>query len=438
MALSATLKTASDWLDYIENLHSADIEFGLERVNAVFIRLFPEGLHCRVVTVGGTNGKGSTCALIERILLNAGYSCGKHTSPHISDFNERISINGNNSYDAQLIRAFQKVELQRKQTLLTYFEFTFLTALVVFQEEGVDFAICEVGMGGRLDAVNILSPEVSVITNVGLDHVQWLGETRAQIAVEKVAISRAQKPCIVGDYNFPENARQYLVEHDVVSFICGDDYVVEITQDNWQLTVKNTVAKKITSESGQMQALPKLSIDHEYQNASCAILAVLSLQNIEINHIDIKTALIHNHLPGRCQILQKKPYIIVDVAHNHDSVAALSQFVRSSSINLNNGCASRIVAVFSMLDDKDIYSSLNAIGQQVDEWHIAEMDVARAASLDKITAGIKASQANAKIFQYEELTSAFDEAKVNLKLEDCLLVFGSFFVVSDIIRHYQK
>ncbi len=438
MALSKIFGNLDDWLNYIEELHSAEIELGLNRVNKVFFRLFSGKFSCRVITVGGTNGKGSTCAFIERILLNAGYRCGKHTSPHILNFNERIVVNDENAHDSQLMKAFEKVEHFRKDTLLTYFEFTFLAALVVFQEENLDFAICEVGMGGRLDAVNILSPEVSLITNIGLDHVQWLGETRAEIALEKVAISREKKPCVIGDSDFPISARQYLLDNNVVSLLCGDDYTIEISDDNWQLKVEHEAQQIFSFTRDCLQLLPKLDTDHQYQNASCAILAVLSLQNVRLDPMHIKTALINNHLPARCQILQEKPYIIVDVAHNPDSVSALSQFVASREFFLDEGSNAKIIAVVSMLDDKDINNSLNKISGKIYEWHVAELNVVRAASQEKIINAIQASQKNAKIYQHEQLTIAFDAAKKSLKSKDCLLVFGSFFAVSDILRNYKN
>ena len=438
MALSKQLTSLENWLNYIEELHSAEIKFGLDRVNEVFVRLFSGKFSCRVITVGGTNGKGSTCALIERILLSAGYCCGKHTSPHILDFNERIVVNGENAHDVLLIQAFEQVEKHRQETLLTYFEFTFLAALVIFQEKNLDFVICEVGMGGRLDAVNILSPEVSVITNIGLDHTQWLGETRAEIALEKVAISRPHKPCIVGDNDFPKNARQYLLDNDVVSLLYDANYVAEILDDGWQLKVEPEIKQGLTLDDDCLQLLPKLTTNHQYQNASCAILAVLSLENIQLDHANVEAALIHNHLLGRCQILREKPYIIIDVAHNPDSIAALSQFIESSELVLNEESEIKTIAVISMLDDKDINNSLKEMGIKIDEWYVAELNVARAASREKIVGAIRASQESAKVFQFEKLTTAFDAAKDSLKSEDCLLVFGSFFVVNDILRHYQK
>lgn len=458
-----TLNTLSDWLDYIESLHSADIEFGLTRVSEVFARLFPQEFSCRVITVGGTNGKGSTCSLIEQILIQAGFSCGKNTSPHIDAFNERITVNGCLASDADIVRAFQKVDLSRQEVELTYFEFTFLAALVVFDEQNLDFAICEVGLGGRLDAVNILSPEVSVITNIGLDHTQWLGDTRDAIAAEKIAVARTGMPCIIGDTDLPLTAQTYISDHRIPSLINSKDFTYRIESNYWQIDISDTVnsvnAKSksgscvinsclIKVKQGVLKNLPLLSGQHQYQNASCAILAVLSLSGISLEKSHIDYALTNNYLVGRCQVLNEKPLIIIDVAHNQDSVHALSQFVESKKLSkqlseqlskqtiLDKNVVNKTYAVVSMLDDKDIELSLSQISSQIDEWHIAELAVPRAASKEKIHAAIAKIQPKSKVYCYDSIESAHDSVKKSLDYADCLVVFGSFFVVSDILRHY--
>ena len=427
----------SDWLNYIEQLHSADIEFGLTRVNQVYNELFPEGLSYRVITVGGTNGKGSSCALIEGALLNAGYSCGKNTSPHIIKFNERIVINNDFVTDDEIIYAFEKVDLKRQEVLLTYFEFTFLTALVVFEKYEVDFAICEVGMGGRLDAVNILSPEVSIITNIGLDHTQWLGNTREEIALEKVAISRPHQPCIVGDTDFPTKAIDYLYEMKVEGLIHSREFYIEHNKDqSWQLVVDSFDQYFPDRDASLLKNLPQLDAAHHYQNASCAILALLSLKNVEISADTIAQALTNNDINGRCQVLSQSPLIIVDVAHNIDSVKALDQFVELKKAETSN--QGKTIAIISMLEDKNISASLRQISKQVDEWYIAELPVARGANLEQIKSAIFAVQGSSKknliVREFHSIKNAFKYAKKNIEYSDCLLVFGSFFVVSDILH----
>ena len=427
----------SDWLSYIEQLHSEEIEFGLTRVSQVYNELFPDGLNCRVITVGGTNGKGSSCALIERALLDAGYSCGKNTSPHIIKFNERIVVNNDFVTNDEIIYAFEKVDFKRQKILLTYFEFTFLAALVVFQKHEVDFAICEVGMGGRLDAVNILSPEISIITNIGLDHTQWLGNTREEIALEKVAISRPYLPCIVGDIDFPAKAIDYLNEMKVEYLIHSREFYIEHNKDQlWQLIVNDFDQYFPHRDESLLKNLPKLDAVHHYQNASCAILALLSLRNVEINSDNITQALTKSEINGRCQVLSQSPLVIVDAAHNIDSVKALDQFVKLKKSEISN--RGKTIAVVSMLDDKNINASLRQIGKQIDEWYIAELPIARGASFEKIKSAILAIQESSKqdsiVREFDSIKNAFKFAKKYVEYSDCVLVFGSFFVVSDILR----
>ena len=445
MAHLSKRKNLTEWLDYIEHLHSAEIEFGLTRVNQVFNALFPNGLDCRVITVGGTNGKGSTCTLIEKILLDAGYSCGKNTSPHIVNFNERVAINGNFASDDELVDAFETIDLKRQKILLTYFEFTFLAALVIFQKREVDFAICEVGMGGRLDAVNILSPEASIITNIGLDHTQWLGNTREAIALEKVAISRPHKPCIVGDADFPTKSCDYLLEKKSKGLIYSKDFHIDSNEaPSWQIIVSEFDEYFPDRDESLLKNLPKLEAVHHYQNASCAILALLSMKNVKINSVGIKKALTDSHIIGRCQILNQAPLIIVDVAHNIDSVKALCQFVRLKKSKIAN--QGKTIAIISMLDDKDMNASLQQINEEIDEWYIAELPVTRAANIEKIKSAIQFAQGNSKkgsiknlkksliVKEFDSIKTAFTQVKKSIKPSDCVVVFGSFFVVSDILH----
>ncbi len=437
MAHSNQLQTLSDWLEYIELLHSVEIELGLTRVAEVFTRLFPASFSCRVLTVGGTNGKGSTCTFIEEILIEAGYSCGKNTSPHIHEFNERISVNGITINDDSIVEAFQKVEHARGELALTYFEYTFLAALVIFDVKKLDFAICEVGLGGRLDAVNILSPEVSVITNIGLDHIQWLGDTRELIALEKVAISRPNKLCIVGDKDFPKEAVKYLKNHQVLSMLFQEDYNIKINaNDSWEMEVNDFAGIFSDKDKNLLTSLPLLSAPHQFQNASCAILAVLSLKAVEIEKTHINSALKNASVIGRCQVISEVPLIIMDVAHNVDSVKALSAFVESKRVNKPKN--SKTIAVCSMLDDKDIENSLSKISQQIDEWWIAPLEIPRAAPIERIYSVIQSLQPSAKVTISDSINTAFLSARTNLESDDCLLVFGSFFVVGDILRHHNK
>lgn len=421
---TSNLKTLNEWLEYIESLHQLEIEFGLKRVKQVFDILFSEGLKGKVIIVGGTNGKGTSCTYLENILLAAGYSCGKNTSPHIHLFNERISINGVNALDQDIICAFQKVENARRNILLTYFEYTFLAALVVFENKGVDYLICEVGMGGRLDAVNILSPEVSIITSIGIDHIQWLGDSREKIAMEKVAIARSQKPCIIGDVDLPDKASHYLEHHNVSSYLNGKDFSIDVTENgSWQIRCKSLMNNGFTN-------LPPLSAPHLYENACCAILALSLLDNVFITPEHIHEGLQKMMIEGRCQIISENPLVIVDVAHNVDSIKALSNFIRCQAIS------GRVVAVCSMLNDKDISGGLAEIHEQIDEWFIAPLESPRAAQLGDIQGAIRSLSQSVSINCVNSVQNAYFEAKKSITKNDCMVVFGSFFVVGDILRNH--
>ena len=203
------MKTLDDWLDYQQHLHPTEIELGLERIQNVYQRLFPQGLSFQIISVAGTNGKGSTCTLIESIYQQAGVKTGKFSSPHIRNYNERFSVNGKNVNDAKICQAFEQIELSRDGISLTYFEFSTLAALLIFTAETVDIAILEVGLGGRLDSVNVVDSDLAIITNVALDHTEYLGETREQIGFEKAGIMRPSKPCLCADDSPPQSLIKY-------------------------------------------------------------------------------------------------------------------------------------------------------------------------------------------------------------------------------------
>ena len=387
MALSTDLnRSLSAWLDYIEAVHPQEIEFGLTRVAAVFNRLFPEGLPYPVITVAGTNGKGSCCAYLEAILMAQTKVVGKYTSPHLQQFNERIMLNAQMVDDAAIVNAFSLIEGARAEIELTYFEFATLAALIIFAEQSVDVAVLEVGLGGRLDAVNILDPLVSVVTSVGLDHVDWLGSDRGQIALEKAAIARSGRPCVVGEPDFPDEASDFL--HALGAKLCRLGHELNISsvlpikdQDTWAVLaqVEGLPLIDMAGLSGVNNSVVNKPAAHQYRNAACAITAAAyfnhlawqsSLSVAVLNQALNKTAPI-----GRCQVLSQEPLIVLDVAHNEDSVVALRDFLAHFSVS------GKTYAVFSMLRDKDIAQSLEVMIELIDDWHIAELTVPRAASV---------------------------------------------------------
>lgn len=412
------------WLERIEALHPANIELGLERVGAVFQRLFPVGHAFRALIVGGTNGKGSCCAFIEALLSQAGHQVGKYTSPHLVHFNERVVINGEFATDQQLCDAFVKVEAARQDVELTYFEFTTLAAFVVFEEAGVDFAVCEVGLGGRLDAVNLLSPDVSVITSIGLDHTAWLGDTLDQIALEKAPIARPGKPIICGELTPPKTMLDFWHQLTAEPLLVGKDFLIDIDQSagkegEWQLSAE--------SSGFQLAGLPALPISHQYRNAASAILAVHAV-GITLDPESCRTAIRNAQLPGRCQVVEEQPLVIADVAHNLDSTQSLAEFIG------RHAHQRRCHAVFSMLADKDINACLKIMQPLIDEWHIAELAVDRALPLSKLRAACEQFSDADTINEYESIQQAYQTVKKSANSADCIVVFGSFHVVGDIIH----
>ena len=419
----ASKKTLSDWLEAIEAIHPESIEFGLERVGLVFQTLFPEGLSYPVITVAGTNGKGSCCAYIESILQASGKISGKYTSPHLVSFNERIVVDAEMADDNSIVAAFEKIENARKDTILTYFEYTTLAAMLVFANQNVDIGIFEVGLGGRLDAVNILDPIVSVITSIGIDHADWLGDNRDAIGLEKAAVARSGRVCVVGELDVPEPVKQYLTEISALPIYIGDGLEV-IRHGDWEIMEEGkTLIKELPTL--------KSNVDHQYRNAACAMLAVMKAQ-IDVDDDAIRQGLRSVAVEGRCQLLSQRPLIVLDVAHNEDSVLALREYIHQ--LSFSGTCH----AVFSILRDKDINTCVRLMRNVVDKWHVAPLDSARSSSIEELNDVIHAVESehngqHSSVNSYASIQEAFMRVKNSVNSDDCVIVFGSFHVVGDIL-----
>ncbi len=429
--------TLSEWLGYIEEIHVSSMDLTLDRVKLVFERLLPEGVPFRVVTVAGTNGKGSCCAYLESILLAAGYSVGKYTSPHITRFNERICLNGSMVDDELVCAAFSRIEAARADVSLTYFEYTTLAALLVFAEQAVEVVVCEVGLGGRMDAVNILDPEVTIVTSIGLDHTQWLGDTREAIAMEKVAVARPHSTCVIGELDIPQVMLDYLVDNNSKACCLNQHFSVDLADDDcWNIKrlISNTPSEASTGvdSSGDydywVEGLPKpiIAARHQYQNAACATMALLQT-DLKVSAAHIHQGIENASIAGRCQILMAEPLVIVDVAHNKDSVEALYQFVVDQKVK--GDC----YAVFSMLNDKDIEACVACMAPLISEWHIAPLNVPRASLVEDLREVIHLNDPAIGISEHSSVGQAYQILKKQVKSTDCLIVFGSFHVVGDII-----
>ncbi|QKQ24492.1 bifunctional folylpolyglutamate synthase/dihydrofolate synthase [Candidatus Ruthia endofausta] len=390
------VNTLDDWLNYQENLHFQDIDLGLERVQKVYQKLFPKGVSFKVITVAGTNGKGSTVAFIDSIYQQSNFKVAKFSSPHILKYNERFVINGTQATDEQICSAFNKIEQIRGKISLTYFEFSTLTALIIFELEKVNVAVLEVGLGGRLDSVNIIDNDVSVITNIDIDHVGYLGDTRELIGFEKAGIMRKNTPCICADTNPPASISQYA--HQIEAQL-------------------EFVKEKYTSDIG-------LIGKHQQQNAAAAMLAVQKLHKIlPISTTEIKTGIKYTQLGARFQIKTvNNKTVILDVAHNAAAVKVLSAELAKQK------CPT--IAIFSALEDKNIGLMINEINIIINQWLLVPLDVNRAIDMKVLSSEF---DLNHKIHVCDDMKDAINHG-LNDKQYWRIVIFGSFHVVTDALK----
>ncbi|MFT6032086.1 MAG: dihydrofolate synthase/folylpolyglutamate synthase [Arenicella sp.] len=422
-------RNLAQWVDYIQTLHHREIELSLERVREVFLRMYPYGLSYKIISIAGTNGKGSTAELLASIYRQAGYQVGKFTSPHLVDFNERFNLNGEAIDDRRLLAAFNRVESQRQDTPITFFEFGTLLAIDLFADSQVDIAIMEVGLGGRLDSVNILDPDVSIVTSISIDHTSWLGNTIEAIAYEKVGIARGGRPLVLGLTDPPDNMLEYASTLGAQIRQIGQqfDYSQSKDDSHWQWSSSGTTFKGLP--------LPLQQAGVQLSNCSVALEAVrLMSADLPVETSSIVEGIGNATILGRCQVFGHDPYIVFDVSHNQTSVARLNQFLFDLKSNEGALGKPRTVVVCGMLRDKEIRVSLEQIAHQVDEWHVATIHNERGASASEIGAVVR-SISTAKVADYDRVEDAYDAAVATLNADDRLVVFGSFHIVGDILRH---
>ena len=387
------LNTLDDWLKYQESLHTQTIDLGLERVQSVYHRIFPDDLPFQVITVAGTNGKGSTVAFINHIYQQSTFKVGAFTSPHIIQYNERFTINGEMVDDASICQAFETIEKYRKNTSLTYFEFSTLAALILFANYQVDIAILEVGLGGRLDSVNVVDPNVSVITNIAIDHTDYLGDTREKIGFEKAGIMRKNIPCLCADLDPPNSLQQHA--NDIGAPL---SFVQQPYQDAIGLTGK-----------------------HQRFNAALAVKAVKKLHNkFPISDKQIATGIATTKLSARFQIKQINHHtVILDVAHNEASVECLA-----STLKINS---EPTLAIFSALKDKNIKRMIEKIQDQIDQWLLVPLFVDRAIKTKDL---VEKFNLNSHVTICQDISSAINHALTNNQFKR-IVIFGSFHTVCD-------
>ncbi|WP_318478740.1 bifunctional tetrahydrofolate synthase/dihydrofolate synthase [Photobacterium leiognathi] len=413
MAPQATA-SLSIWLKYLEQLHTSAIDLGLDRVKAVGQKAdLLKPAPC-VITVAGTNGKGSTCAMLEAILIEAGYKVGVYSSPHLVRYNERVRINNQELDDSEHTKAFACVEAARGDISLSLFEFGTLSALTLFKTHQVDVVVLEVGLGGRLDATNIVDHDVSVITSLAIDHVDWLGDNIDVIGHEKAGIFRSGKPAICGQPHPPATVPAHADDIGAELYQVGYqfEYQVEDNHWNWQCGAFDLT----------QLPLPNLPLP----NAATALMA-LGAAELDISEENIINGLKKAQLPGRMQRVSEQPLIIMDVAHNPHSAEYFAN--QLSKIKQKEG-KNKIHAVVAMLHDKDIASTIAAMRDTVDDWYPASLTGPRAATAEEILQHLPANCVG-----FDKPESAFDQALTQAGEDDMVIVFGSFYTVGQITSH---
>lgn len=425
----------NDWLQRIERNHPSEIEMGLDRTLTVYSKLRKGRLAKRVVVVAGTNGKGSTVAMLERLLLDAGQSVGVYSSPHIKRYNERVRINGELIDDKRLVESFEKVEQARSSTPLTYFEFGTLGALCCFEKESLDVVLLEVGLGGRLDAVNIVDPDLSIITSVDIDHVEWLGDNRESIGFEKAGIFRHGVPAIYGGDNPPESVIQQANAQNISLLIfrkqfgCKAPVTDKINDYSWVYQTQSIIKSErligfVSDMAGEIKEIPMPFSLLPESNILTAIQAMECL-GFPVDGNTIHRCLDGFSVKGRFEVSATEPLVLLDVGHNPHAARFLSR--RLAEIK---GCRP-IYTVFSVLADKDVEGIVEALEGQVTEWHVASLSCPRAMELPQICEALKMS--GQRYIGYESLQLAYKNALDAAKAHDGIVMcFGSFHVVSDI------
>lgn len=425
-SLDSTPSALDRWLERIERLHHRPIDLTLERSRAVAQRLGIE-LACPVITVGGTNGKGSTCAMLDSILRAAGYRVGLYTSPHLLRFNERAHIDGVPADDAALIEQFEAVEAARAEVSLTFFEFTTLAILRLFQRLNLDALVLEIGLGGRLDTVNLVDADCAIVTSIDIDHVDYLGPTREQIGFEKAHIYREGRPAICSDPKPPRSLLDVAAAIGADLWLFGRDFNYQGDRMQW------SYGGRALRRNGL--PYPALRGANQLLNASGALAALEALSDrLPVSQQAVRQGLLAVDIPARFQVLPGQPTVILDVAHNPHAAAVLSQNLDSMGFHPITH------AVFGMLRDKDVAGVVQQIGARVDHWHVGAIAGARGSRAEDVAQAVRAAggAAAATIETHESVAAAYRAAIEQAAPEDRIAVFGSFFTVADAMRERAR
>lgn len=411
-------KNLSQWLAWIETVHHREIELGLDRVQTVLDAMNLNPVPFAAITVGGTNGKGSTVSMLEACLSAGGYRVGAYTSPHLVRYNERVRIDAVDASDEELCAAFEHVERARGSIPLTYFEFGTLAALDIFRARKIEIAVLEVGMGGRLDAVNVVDADAAIVTSIGIDHTAWLGPDRESIGREKAGIFRTSRAAICGDRSPPASIADTAERIGARLLQIGRDFSIEAKDTGWLWRYDSDVRSGLP--------YPGLRGDYQLRNAACALMALRCMADrFPLGQAQIKAGLLHAVPPGRFQVLPGLPIRVFDVAHNPDAALAFAATLKRQFVK------GKTHAVFGIMKDKDIAGVVRALADIVDDWHVATLATPRAATAEDIVKAVALIERTAHV--YPTIQDAYAAASASAGKDDRVLVFGSFHTVGDIL-----
>jgi len=441
-------KNLDDWLRWQETLHLSEIDLGLERIGKVAKKLNLLEPNFPIITVAGTNGKGSTVAFLEAILQAEGYKTGAFTSPHLVNYNERILLNNKQASDKTIIEAFEQIDIARRsietnngeleEISLTYFEFSALAAIYIFQKHKVDVAILEVGLGGRLDAANLWDANLAIITSIGVDHIDWLGDDRDVIAIEKSGIMRNNTPVICGDNDPPVTIASEAKRIDAKLQQVNKDFSYTKSESSIQ---KNKQWFLNLNETKHEYYLPNMQGEFQLNNAATAITGLFSIKPLlPVSDKAVNQGLKSARVQGRLQILQTQPQWLIDVAHNPHAAKALAKYINDNPVK------GKTYALFSMLRDKDVSEVIQIMDDVIDEWHIVATQGSRGISLAELKKHFETNQQQSieqkyeqsalnNIKSYADFNDACEALKNITKDKDRVVAFGSFLVISEILNN---
>lgn len=404
----------NQWLDYLLAIHPSEIDMGLTRVSAVARRLEVIDLApAKVITVAGTNGKGTTCAMLASILRQADLSVGVYSSPHLLHYNERVQINQQDASDASLIEAFCAIEAARGDISLTFFEYATLAGLYLFKAAKVDVIILEVGLGGRLDATNMIDSTATILTSIDLDHQEYLGDTRELVGREKAGVFRPDCLAIIGEPDLPMSVTEYAHQIGTTLYRVGHEFDYHKDQshsDQWHFTSMQQTYSGLS--------VPKLPLAN-----AASVVALLSHIWPHISQQQINQGLQQAQLAGRLEQVSEQPLVLLDVAHNPHAARYLAQQLQAYQ-------GRRIVALCGMLKDKDITSVLATLAEQVSQWNFVSLDIPRGASAQALRQALPNDACRDHASEFVDISSAWHAIQTTVKADDVVIVFGSFYTVA--------